>query len=110
MADETSRPKTKTGVMKVEQINEALDSAPVIHVDGGSGIAIIGENVRFNFTHDKLKTYKFSEDVETIDLIERAVCARLVMSPVAFVGLVDWLEKFVNETGLRSKTAQDEPN
>ena len=95
---------TVTGIVEATEIDAALERAPVIHVDGGHGIAVVNNLVRFNLTEDLLKPFSVTPGVapDGKDLLKRVVCARLVMTPKAFVEIADWLSKFVDESGLRT--------
>ena len=48
--------KTETQLLEIEitQIEQALDEAPVMFVDGAHGLAVTGNIVRINLFQDKL--------------------------------------------------------
>lgn len=81
---------------KIEKIDQALHTAPVIHVDGATAFIANDSMVRFNLIQDRATA---STDVQQPP-IERVVCARLVMSPLVFFQLVQWLSE--NADGLKS--------
>ena len=71
-------------------IAQALGTAPVIFVDGASGIAAAPDVVRFNLYHDCITVSPEWAD-QPNKAITRIICARLVMSRATAVAIHRWL-------------------
>lgn len=76
--------------IKIEKLDQALHTAPVIYVDGAHAFAGNDQAVRFNFFQDKLLSGEIS--LQGVP-VERVVCARIVMAPAVFKQLVLWLNQ-----------------
>lgn len=69
---------------------QALESAPVIYVDGAVGLGISEGEARFNLYQDRL-TVSPEQEGDPDKAITRTVCARLVMSVSTMQKIQKWL-------------------
>ena len=90
-----------------QPITQALHEAPLIFVDGGAGIGIADDLVRFNFYQDRL-TPNPEGEVDPTQFIARTICARIVMSVKTAQKVVKWLGQAVGEEEEPKKDAGGE--
>lgn len=83
---EEEKPTPRTGTIKFAAHTQALETAPVIHVDGAIGFLITNGLCKFNLYQDR-NTIAESEG----RALERVVAARLVMTPDVARSLTKWL-------------------
>lgn len=84
----------KIGPTKVEitSIEQSLNDAPVIFVEGAQGIAVTGQVTKINFFQNRLLSV-FGDENE--DIVERTVCLRLEMLNSTLLSVYDWLTPVV---------------
>ena len=83
-----SKPVATPVQFEITRTDAALHNAPVIYVDGAQTFIANEHMVKFNLIQDRLVG---SAGVDPSMPLERVVCARLVMTSVAFLSLADWM-------------------
>ncbi len=83
---------TKNIEIDIKTTDQALEIAPVIHIDGAQGFFASPDVVRINLIQDRMQA---GEDAP--DPIKRVVCARLVMSPGTLLAIADWFGERARE-------------
>ncbi len=94
-------------VSPTQPITQAVHEAPLIFVDGGAGIGVAEDMVRFNFYQDRLTPDVKGEGHPT-QFITRTICARIVMSVKTAQAVVKWLGRALEEEEERKKDAGGE--
>lgn len=92
MTDQSGESSVRRDVVfEIKEMDTALHQAPTIHVDGAQSIIANEYVVKFNLFQDRLVG---SAGKDSQVPIERVICARLVMSPVVFKQIADWMGKY----------------
>jgi len=85
--------KTSSVVMTIgltSPVEQALETAPVIYIDGAVGFATAREMVTVNLYQDRL-TIRPDEEQDQKQGVTRTVCARLVMPRRVAYDFRNWL-------------------
>ncbi len=95
MGDEEPADTGITHVPLDARIDQALENAPVMFIDGAVGMGISGGIVRFNLFQDRVTADPSGKDAATF--ITRMVCARMIMTAKVAHELGTWLLKAVEK-------------
>lgn len=94
MAEERDGPLASLNI-HVSSVDQGIEHAPVLQVDGALGLVTTDDLVRFNFYQDLLAISppKEAGGFPTEPQIVRRVAARIVMSKKVFVEFHNWLSQ-----------------
>lgn len=90
MADKDREDELMVQMGPKEPVVHALESAPVIFVDGAVGLGVGDGLVRFNLYQDRL-TVSPEKEPDPGTAMTRTVCARLVMTLSTMQKIQKWL-------------------
>lgn len=106
MAEEKQAVTASVAMAATSPVNQAIDSAPVIYLDGAVGFGYARGIVLLNLYQDRL-TVNPARGLDQEGGITRTVCARLVMNKIVATELVQWLRKSLE--GTETETGKDAP-
>ena len=104
MAEEKKAVTTKVAMAATSPVNQAIDGAPVIYIDGVIGFGYARGIVLLNLYQDRL-TVNPERGPNQEGGITRTVCARLVMNKVVAAELIKWLKKSLE--GIEAESGSD---
>lgn len=71
-------------------VEQAIETAPNIYIDGAVGLAVADGMVRFNLYQDRGTLNPANPEASTT--VTRVVCARLIMTQTTAQQIARWLE------------------
>lgn len=107
MADKDKKDESMVQMGPKEQVVPALESAPVIFVDGAVGLGVGDGVARFNLYQDRL-TVSPEKESDPDTALTRTVCARLVMTLSTMQKIQKWLGEAIDNMPKEPEQAEPE--
>lgn len=102
---EESRSAGEGREIHIKEVDQALNVAPEIFVDGAQGLSVSEGVVRINFYQDKMLTVMSDEDK---DVVRRTICLRMVLTHKTLIQFYQWLTSPVERLQELQSSASEE--